>query len=70
MSLGMLSGGSGGISGGPTDSTATSKGGTFDAQGKYSFGGINTSGAAQTNVAMILVAVVAVAALFLVMRRR
>lgn len=70
MSMLGVTGGAGGISGGPTESTASSKGGSFDAQGKYSFGGINTSGAAQTNVAMILVAVVALGALFLVMRRR
>lgn len=45
-------------------------GGSLDTQGKFSFGGINNGSATQSYVAMGLIAVVALGALFVVMKSR
>jgi len=56
---------------GSTSQTASSgaTGGQLDTQGKYSFGGINTGGGQQSYVAMGLIAVVALAAIFLALKK-
>jgi hypothetical protein len=56
---------------GSTSQTASSgsTGGALDTQGKYTFGGISTGGGTQSYVAMGLVALVAIAALILALKR-
>lgn len=70
---GFLGGGSGGGGGGygGTQTTASSAtGGTFDAQSKFSFGGINTAASGQSYVAMGLIALTALGLVWIIFAHR
>jgi hypothetical protein len=50
--------------------SSTATGGQFDAQGKFSFGGINNGSATQSYVAMGILGAVVLVVLVLALRRR